>query len=259
VKAQAFSGEFSNLKTPDTSLAFLQQLALAMQLTNTQIVADLFKNVNRRVYAAMLGMDTVINNCGTATGTIIADWAASYEAWITQYLTDQSAAVNSKVSSYLADPTLLGPSARSSMSTGPDGTATAVDNSIGVAVTSFLNAFPTPAAFTFDQAALLDFPTSTLGLAKRDGAACPLPSQSQPDVATTPAPVPTTAPVVDPLPGTTAETTPAPTELPISPLCITCPVPNGESAFPPGANCPFGYGNVVQGSGQCYCCPSPVS
>lgn len=183
VKAQAFSNAFSNPTGSEKSLSYLYELALAFKLTNDPLVSPLFQKTNNRIYAALLGMDAVINaaNCGsTTTPVIIGDWAASYKTWITDLLTSAGTNVNAKVSQVLADNARLGPSAQvgPGSTTGADGKATATTNSIGRGVSAFLAAYPTPNAFTFNVPNLVVFPTTATLNIKRQACSRPPPSGS---------------------------------------------------------------------------------
>jgi hypothetical protein len=156
-------------------------LALAFKLTNDPLVFPLFKKANSRIYAALLGMDAVIDaaNCGsTTTPVIIGDWADSYKTFMTNLLTSAGTSVNTKVSQVLGDNARLGPSAQvgPGSTTGADGKATATVNSIGRGVSAFLAAYPTPNAFTFDVPNLIEFPTTATLNIKRQACSRPPPS-----------------------------------------------------------------------------------
>ena len=162
VKANAFTGEFpgsKSLSSPEKYLAYVNQMALAMKLTNDGDVAPLFKKTNVRVYEALLGMDAVVAaNCG-ATSTITADWASSYKTWITNFLSSQSNAVTGQIGSILSDNSKLGPDKQVGTSVNGQQTVTTT-NSIGRGVSALLAAYPTPNAFTLNAGALLDFPNT---------------------------------------------------------------------------------------------------
>jgi hypothetical protein len=82
------------------------------------------------------------------------------------FLTIAGTNTNNKVSQLLNDDKKLGSAARVGLGSksGADGKLTATTNSIGRGVTAFLNAYPTPNAFTFDVSKLVTFhPAESLG------------------------------------------------------------------------------------------------
>lgn len=225
VKGNAFTGEFpeDSLSHADQYLAYIYQMALGMKLTNDGNVAPLFKKTNVRVYEALLGMDAVIAANCASTSTITADWAESYKTWITGYLSTQSDAVTQKISEFLTDNNKLGPNKQADTITKGRQTITST-NSLGRGVSALLAAYPTPAAFTLNAGALLDFPNTRTLNVKRQAcskpqtptastqppastiSAPPLTSTSAPPLTTTSAPPPTTTSTVPVTTTTAAET-----------------------------------------------------
>ncbi|KAH6672417.1 hypothetical protein B0J14DRAFT_668683 [Halenospora varia] len=241
VKAQAFSNAFSNPTGSEKSLSYLYELALAFKLTNDPLVSPLFQKTNNRIYAALLGMDAVINgaNCGsTTTPVITGDWAASYKTWITNLLASAGTNVNAKVSQVLADNARLGPSAQvgPGSTTGADGTATATTNSIGRGVSAFLAAYPTPNAFTFNVANLVVFPTTATLNIKRQACSRPPPSGSSsttgPSSTQTSLPPSSTAPITSVKPTTSIP----PSSIPPSSIPPSSSVPASSSSSRPITN-----------------------
>ncbi|KAF7879596.1 hypothetical protein EAF04_000791 [Stromatinia cepivora] len=263
IKAQAFSNAFSNPSGSDNSLGYLYQLALAFKLTNDPLVSPLFKKTNDRIYSALLAMDAIINtaNCGSTTTPIIqGDWASSYETWIKDLLTSAGTNVNNKVSSILNDNSRLGPSAQvgPGSTTGADGRATATVNSIGRGVAAFLNAYPTPNAFTFDVGNLITFnQANTLNIKRQ---ACTKPPASEGSSVSASSSLQTSVP-----PTSSVQTfvTPDPSSLSsrVVPTSTTSPTPATSSEPPsvssstaPGpTECPVGCECFKDANGVCAC------
>ncbi|TAQ83382.1 hypothetical protein B7494_g8295 [Chlorociboria aeruginascens] len=248
VKAQAFSNAFSNPAGSDDSLGYLYQLALGIKITNDPRVSPLFKNTNNRIYAALLGMDALINaanNCGSGPAIIQGDWASSYETWITNLLTTAGNQVNKQVSIILNDNTRLGSAARTGSTTGQDGKTTATTNSIGSGVAAFLNAYPTPNAFTFSVSSLIDFPLTSTLLIKRQGEACSISISSTSQPVSTLDSTTTTKLVTTTFQPTSTSLTSQP------PLTTSAPTSSSAPALP--SSCPDGCQCFQAAQGGCDC------
>ncbi|CAG8973139.1 hypothetical protein HYALB_00008670 [Hymenoscyphus albidus] len=253
IKAQFFSNAFSNPSGGDKNLAYVYELAIAMKLTNDKEVSPIFKKTNNRIYAALLGMDALIDaaNCGSSTTPIIiGDWASEYEKWITNLLNTAGTNVNSKISAILSDNNKLGPSARvgPGSTTGADGIATATTNSVGNGVSAFLQAYPTPNAFTLDVGALLEFPTTSTLVIKRQACSKPISSGAT----STSVPPETSSPTNStstPIESTVTETSQPPSTT-VSSIAQTS---TSTSSAPLPTSCPDGCTCTEAPEGGCFC------
>lgn len=162
----------------DDTIRLLNEVAVAIAITNDDAVAKVFRRTNERIYAAILGFDNLIKDLEKCTNSpTIAkpkdqdSWASAYKSFMIDTLTTQNAAIKTWITDVINSKNYVtknkGNKSTNVVSLEPlttkDAAGNEVDTSIGKALKAFKAAYP-ESSWAFDADKLLSWPEDTTAL-----------------------------------------------------------------------------------------------